>query len=546
MSQARALIYLIRKDLRLSDNIVFNTVASERGISHLIPLYVLNPSQYELSGLTQVEDDLNQTYPYPEARSRLGGFWRCGPHRVKFLAESLFDLKSSLKAVGSDLLIRAGKPESVISEFIQHLDGAGITVDGVWLTRDFATEEVAEERAIARALPKGVKLRIFDDESTLVHSDLDHPISKISDTFTDFRKSVEPLRTVARAALETPKTLPSLPDGIPPQSSPFVIPQDLEGLITDLQTPLLLKPDISLPPFPPNTNSAHSFIGGESRSQERLKHLISSGAASTYKDTRNGLLGSDFSTKLSAYLSHGCISARQIHAALKDWEDAHNGGREDKGTAAIRFELLWRDYMRFCLEKYGSRFFHIHGFHAGVNAKNDKGWNDARNPDEWKHPDDSKANRLIFDRWLLGRTSTGLIDASQRELILTGYTSNRARQNVASFLSKHLRFDWRLGAEWYESWLVDYDTASNWGNWAYVAGVGNDPRSRGGLSRMFNPVKQAHDYDPEGEYIKAWVEEARGVRSVPCVWQLWKLPETERKKRNVEDALVRINWTARG
>lgn len=167
MGQARALIYLLRRDLRLSDNAIFNAVASERGISHLIPLYVFNPSQYELSGLAQLED--NQKYPYPEARSRIGKFWRCRPHRAKFLAESLFDLKKSLKAAGSDLLIRAGKPETVISDLVKHLDHAGITVDGVWLSRDCASEEEAEERAIAKSLPNHVKLRVFDDESTLVH-----------------------------------------------------------------------------------------------------------------------------------------------------------------------------------------------------------------------------------------------------------------------------------------------------------------------------------------------------------------------------------------
>jgi len=100
MGQARALIYLLRRDLRLSDNVVFSSAASEPGISHFIPLYVFNPSNHELSGLASHPGE-NQTYPFPEARSRIGRFWRCGPHRVKFLAESLHDLQTSLKAAGS-------------------------------------------------------------------------------------------------------------------------------------------------------------------------------------------------------------------------------------------------------------------------------------------------------------------------------------------------------------------------------------------------------------------------------------------------------------
>lgn len=221
-----------------------------------------------------------------------------------------------------------------------------------------------------------------------------------------------------------------------------------------------------------------------------------------------------------------------------EWEDGNNGGKEDKGTAAIRFELLWRDYMRFCLEKYGTDFFELYGFGAGRRTE--------KHGVEWKTPSNKDpTTQSKFKRWLEGRTSTGLIDAAQRELLLTGYTSNRTRQNVASFLAKHLHIDWRLGAEWYESMLVDYDCASNWGNWAYVAGVGNDPRE-GGEGRVFNPVKQASDYDPHGDYIKAWVEETRGTEDIQCVWQPWKLPEYERKKKGIEEPLVRINWSVRG
>jgi hypothetical protein len=111
----------------------------------------------------------------------------------------------------------------------------------------------------------------------------------------------------------------------------------------------------------------------------------------------------------------------------------------------------------------------------------------------------------------------GLIDASQRELFHTGYTSNRARQNVASFLAKHLEIDWRYGAEWYEMMLVDYDVSSNWSNWMYVAGVGNDPR---GEARIFNPVKQAYDYDREGEYVRMWVPEVRTMEKIENVFQI--------------------------
>ncbi|GJC97236.1 DASH family cryptochrome [Colletotrichum higginsianum] len=146
-----------------------------------------------------------------------------------------------------------------------------------------------------------------------------------------------------------------------------------------------------------------------------------------------------------------------------------------------------------------------------------------------------KKIQQILQRFLNGTTGMGLIDASQRELWHTGYTSNRARQNVASFLTKHLGIDWRYGAEWYEYLLVDYDVSSNWSNWQYVAGVGNDPR---GDNRIFNPVKQAFDYDKSGEYVKAWVVETREIEKLENVFQLWTTPQEELERLGLSDSIL--------
>lgn len=168
-----------------------------------------------------------------------------------------------------------------------------------------------------------------------------------------------------------------------------------------------------------------------------------------------------------------------------------------------------------------------------------------------------------------------------RELFLTGYTSNRLRQNVASFLAKHLGIDWRIGAEWYESLLTDYDLSNNWGNWQYNAGVGNDPRE----ARVFNPVKQvclfpflppkyliaeeflflswlalvvltdyscvkAHDYDPQGSYVKNWIEELRPLDDPQLVFQPWKISDEKKVEMGLggrewlEEPLKRIEFHA--
>jgi deoxyribodipyrimidine photo-lyase len=400
-------------------------------------------------------------------------------------------------------------------------------------------------------------------------------ISELPNIYTSFRKSVEPLRDQPRSTLPAPTQLPPLPPDIPPQQSPFRIPTNLDDLLKALLAPLEQDSTFGLvnPPKWPggNVESAHPFTGGESHALDRISFLISSGAMSSYKATRNGMLGRDFSTKLSAYLAQGHCTARQVHWAMKDFEEGKGAGKdiqgyghgENDGTTAVRFELLWRDYMHLCMRKFGPAMFHLYGIRPDESRNNKtppppKNWRklDRRTPGN-----DPAETREVFCRFRSGRTGVGLIDASNRELFLTGYTSNRARQNVASFLASHLEIDWRIGAEWYECMLTDYDAPSNWGNWQYVSGVGNDPRQ----GRVFNPVKQAMDYDPQGEYIKAWVPELRGVKLTKQVgpqgkeeidkqrllglYQANKLAEWEKESLGlkgvewVERPLVNINFS---
>ena len=378
----------------------------------------------------------------------------------------------------------------------------------------------------------------------------------LPDLFTAYRKQVEPLREAPRKILSPIQgNLPPLPPSIPPQEAPYRIPSSLEDTISCLYKPLDDKPDLtSAMKWPSEAKSAHPFIGGETTGHDRVKHLLSSGSMTTYKDTRNGMIGTDFSTKLSAWLALGCLSARQIHSYLLDFEDgrgtigkgAHGFGKgENKGTGWVRFELLWRDYMRLCTRKHKQRLFHIEGFEDSTNA-------------QWKYPQKDKEVQANVKRFLEGSTGMGMVDASMRELYLTGYTSNRARQNVASFLSKHMGIDWRVGAEWYgrstrfpcliyltntspESNLIDYDVSSNWANWQYVC-LGD---------RVFNPVKQSYDYDKQGKYVQLWVEELRDVKRVECIFQPWKLSEDERKEAKlqgvelVEKPLKRIDYQPR-
>ncbi|THY14599.1 cryptochrome [Aureobasidium pullulans] len=568
--KARVLIYVLRRDLRLADNPVFHEVSrlfqqSQHPFTHFLPVYTFPANQVEVSGFIS---DSSKKSPYPEARAPVSGFWRCGKLRAKFLAESVWDLKKDLERVGSDLQVRVGTVHdavrSILDSYKEHNE---VDIAGVWMTNEEGVEEKREEKDVRKLCKQfDAEFKLWVDEKYFV-DDRDVPFKnpgELNDVFTAYRKTVEPLRSAPRKTLPAPSTLPPLPSHIPAQAEPFEIPDSLEGVMSALTKPLgdnYGLPDVAK--WPKGAESAHPYIGGSKSGHERIDHLIESGSMTAYKDTRNGLLGQDFSTKLSAWLALGCTTARQIHWKLIDFEDGKTdlgkstpgyGKGENKGTAAVRFELLWRDYMRLCTRKFGPRLFHVEGFRNDQNAN----WKYISSPfsdstskkNKGGANDDATAAAVL--RFVTGRTGTGLIDASQRELFLTGYTSNRARQNVASYLSKHMGVDWRIGAEWYECNLIDYDLSSNWGNWQYVAGVGNDPR---GESRVFNPIKQALDYDSQGEYIRTWVEELRDVdvsqdsSNLMGVFQAWKLPEDEKKKLGIQSVewvqkpLVKIDFS---
>ncbi|KAG5931358.1 hypothetical protein E4U60_006157 [Claviceps pazoutovae] len=529
MTRTKLLVYLLRRDLRVADNPILHHLASvsDHGFTHLLPIYVFPAQQVEISGFLKN----GATSPYPPALSRVGKFWRCGPHRAKFLAESVWNLKTAYEELGSGMLIRVGSTKDVVEHLIGEMKDTATSVNSVWMTEELSGEEKEEQEAMASLCSKrDIDFKIWKDEKYLV-DDRDTGLAgpeDLPDVFTTYRKAQEPLREKPREVLPRPKksSLPALPtqSTIPDQAHPFVSASSLDDLCDRLAKPLvnlLANP----PPAPKVINSSHSFVGGESEAWKRVIHLAKSGAMTLYKDTRNGMVGSDYSTKLAGYLSLGCITARQVHEELLKLEDGKRdeyknargyGEGENEGTKGVRFELLWRDYMRLCTAKFGRKLFRLSGFRHDESYQ--KTWN---TPNEEaaaidQNPPPAVVSEIL-ERFKNGTTGMGLVDASQRELYLTGYTSNRARQNVASFLAKHLEIDWRYGAEWYEMLLVDYDVSSNWANWQYVSGVGNDPR---GDARTFNPVKQAFDYDKSGTFVRSWIPELKDIHRLDNLFQI--------------------------
>ena len=385
----------------------------------------------------------------------IDGFPKTGGFRAKFLLESLSELRQNLKALGSDLLIRKGHPEVVIPRLISELQ-----VDAVFGSKEVTLEEVTVEKHLADALAKKAITPRLYWQSTLVHEDqLPWPIAQLPDVFTQFRKKIEK-QVAIRPSQEQPRALP-----YPVNADPGEMPT--------------LK-DLGLTSPPNDPRAVLPFKGGEDQAWLRLKQYFwERDKLKNYKYTRNGLLGEDYSSKFSPWLAHGCISPRSIYHQVKRYEQERI---KNISTYWLVFELLWRDYFRFIAQKFGHRIF----LPKGIKGK----------------PLPYHQDKNLFEQWRSGNTNEPFVDANMRELNATGFMSNRGRQNVASYLAKDLGVNWTWGAAYFESQLIDYDPCSNWGNWCYVAGVGNDPRE----DRYFNVKTQAERYDPEGGYVKHWLD----------------------------------------
>merc|ERR1712176_791383 len=245
------------------------------------------------------------------------------------------------------------------------------------------------------------------------------------------------------------------------------------------------------------------FKGGETAALARVKDYIwDKDLLRKYFDTRNGMIGADYSTKFSPWLAHGNLSPRYVAMECKKYEEARVA---NKSTYWVVFEMLWRDFFKYFAEKHGDSIFYPGGT---IGSKK-----------EWKHYEKN------LRAWIEGRTGYPLVDANMRELSATGFMSNRGRQNVASFLALELNQDWRYGAEYFESVLLDHDVHSNYGNWCSAAGM------TGGRLNRFNIVKQSKDYDQHGDYVRHWIPELKDVPT-QFVHEPWKMNQFQQMEYN--------------
>lgn len=360
-SKGRTVICLLRNDLRLHDNEVLHWAF--KNSDFVLPLYCFDPRHFQ------------GTYHF--------NFPKTGPHRLKFLIESVVDLRQTLKNKGSNLVLRVGKPEVIVPELIKSLSD----VQNLVYHEEVTSEELDVEKGLKSC---GVDVKTFWGHTLYHKSDLPYDVKNLPDVYTQFRKSVESNCSV-RKMLDIDVIKP-VPDDIEEGKVPTI--EDLNTITCD-------------------PRSAVDFKGGESVAIDRLNHYLwQTDSVATYKETRNGMIGADYSTKFSSWLAHGCISPRKIFWEIKNYEKERVS---NQSTYWVIFELLWRDYFRYVASKYGNKIFHS----GGIQNKNIP----------WKQ------DKKMFEAWKEGKTGVPYVDANMREMSATGFMSNRGRQVICNIYS---------------------------------------------------------------------------------------------------------------
>jgi deoxyribodipyrimidine photo-lyase len=430
-----ALLWL-RRDLRLHDHPALHAAAA--GDEHVQPVFCL--------------DD------------RLLRGRHASAARTQFLLESLAELDEGLRALGSRLLVRHGRPEDVLPEIVE-ATGA----ERIRFTRDLTPFARRRGGGVAAALEgSGVEL-------------VAHPgVSVVEDAAGLRTKAGTPYSMFTpfyRAWQEAPrhKPLPA-PGQLPP-------PPSRRGLGAE-KLPTLKQLGM-------RQEVAEPYPGGERAGLERLDRFLD-GPIKEYEHTHDAL-DVDGTSKLGAYLHLGCVSPRAIEAVLP----------QGTGAEAFRRQLCWRD------------FYHHVQYHRPENARQE-------HQERYRGTLDWPGDDRLFAAWADGLTGYPLVDAGMRQLLREGWMHNRARMLVGSFLTKQLGVDWRRGEAHFMRLLLDGDQANNNGNWQWAASVGVDPQPV--YRRLYNPTLHQKRYDPEGRYIRTYVPELAEVPT-KYIAEPWTMPE---------------------
>ncbi|MET8566347.1 deoxyribodipyrimidine photo-lyase [Streptomyces flaveolus] len=386
------------------------------------------------------------------------------PNRLAFLADCLRDLDAGLRERGGRLVVRSGDVVEEVCAVAAEADA-----DEVHMAADVSGYAQQRERRLRRALEaEGRRLHVHESVTTVV------PPGRVTPSSADHFAVFTPY--FRQWSAQRPRDVLRAPRSV--RVPPGVGSEDLPSRA-------------SLPGVSPGLAE-----GGEAAGRRRLAAWLRSGVAA-YADRHDDLAG-DATSRLSPHLHFGTLSPVELV------QRARRAG----GTGAEAFvrQVAWRDFHRQVLAARPG------AARADYRTRHDR-WRSERTA------------RDDIEAWREGRTGYPVVDAAMRQLRHEGWMHNRARLLTASFLTKTLYVDWRVGARYFLEWLVDGDLANNQLNWQWVAGTGADTRP----NRVLNPVTQARRHDPDGAYVRRWVPELEEVAGA-AVHEPWKQAGPDRQR----------------
>jgi deoxyribodipyrimidine photo-lyase len=369
------------------------------------------------------------------------------PNRTGFLLESLHDLDDALRALGGRLVVRRGDWGDEVADVVRHVDATSVHLsDDV---SGYAASRIDRlEAALTVPVERAPGITVLPPGAITPGTGR----AERGDHYKVFTPYFRRWSEVRRRHVEPAPARVLLPDGLATGDLP-ALAQLVEG-----------------------ERSPHVAPGGATEGRTRLEAWIDTGLRH-YADHHDDL-PDDATSRLSPYLHFGCLSPLEVLRAA-----SHHQG---EGPDAFVRQLCWRDFYAQILA-----------------ARPDAAWSDyVDRGDGWR--DDPEA----VAAWKAGRTGYPVVDAAMRQLQAEGFVHNRARMVVASFLTKDLYVDWRVGARHFLDLLVDGDVAQNNLNWQWVAGTGTDTNPH----RVFNPTVQGQRFDPDGDYVRRYVPELRAVK----------------------------------
>lgn len=381
--------------------------------------------------------------------------------RVEFLLRNLACLREQLARLHVPLLVRETADFEGVTGVLAQTAQA-LHCDALYFNREYEVNERRRDEAVVSAWrAAGQVVHAFDDQLILPPGAVRTRDGGCYTVFTPFRRAW--LERVGEA--DDVEPLPS-PRGVEALvCAPDPIPEVVDG-------------------FDLTRGHAELWPAGEKRAARRLGSFVGA-ALARYKKLRD-YPAVEGTSCLSPYLAHGVLSPRQCLSEAR----LANGGRIDGGGAGAETwmaQLIWREFYRHVLVGF-PRVCMGRAFKASAEGM------------RWRNDEDE------YRAWCEGRTGFPIVDAAMRQLAATGWMHNRLRMIVAMLLTKDLLVDWRWGERYFMRHLVDGDLANNNGGWQWAASTGTDAVP---YFRIFNPWQQARRFDPEAEFIKAWLPELR-------------------------------------